>query len=281
MNSLKSRAFTLIELLVVIAIIAILAAILFPVFAQAKEAAKKSACLSNTKQLGLAMMQYVTDNDGYYPAGWQGSRAEWWQSKPAAGESYKWMDMLLPYIKNTDIFTCPSSGYGQSGKYIPAEKLSVAAPNGSENAESRRWGTYSLNTTYWANAEPNGRDAGSSPVSDAGQNKWVSESSLAESAGTILALDGNGSYQVAWADIGGQPVPTTNRTPILLGVATDRFRDGHPAEGAVVFRHAGNANIIWCDGHAKSGNPGFVTTKVTDTQQITLGAYKYFTSEAD
>jgi len=64
------KAFTLIELLVVIAIIAILAAILFPVFAQAKAAAKTSACLSNTKQLGLAVMQYLNDNDGGYPAGW-------------------------------------------------------------------------------------------------------------------------------------------------------------------------------------------------------------------
>ncbi|RYG86181.1 MAG: prepilin-type N-terminal cleavage/methylation domain-containing protein, partial [Alphaproteobacteria bacterium] len=78
----RSKAFTLIELLVVIAIIAILAAILFPVFAQAKEAAKKTQCLSNTKQVGLAVMQYVGDTDGVYPCGWFGR--EWWQTFPTA-----------------------------------------------------------------------------------------------------------------------------------------------------------------------------------------------------
>jgi len=61
------RAFTLIELLVVIAIIAILAAILFPVFAQAKEAAKKTTCLSNTKQMALGIYMYSNDNDDVYP----------------------------------------------------------------------------------------------------------------------------------------------------------------------------------------------------------------------
>lgn len=62
------RAFTLIELLVVIAIIAILAAILFPVFAQAKESARQSACLSNLKQIGMGMMMYTGDSDGKYPS---------------------------------------------------------------------------------------------------------------------------------------------------------------------------------------------------------------------
>jgi prepilin-type N-terminal cleavage/methylation domain-containing protein len=64
---MKTTAFTLIELLVVIAIIAILAAILFPVFSQAKAAAKSVACLSNSKEIGLATQMYVGDNDGYYP----------------------------------------------------------------------------------------------------------------------------------------------------------------------------------------------------------------------
>lgn len=110
MNPLR-RAFTLIELLVVIAIIAILAAILFPVFAQAKEAAKKSACLSNLKQIGLAVQMYLNDYDqllpdrrdlkavGYKP--WTG----WPTSDPRTGWA---VQIYGPYIKSNGIWSCPS-----------------------------------------------------------------------------------------------------------------------------------------------------------------------------
>jgi prepilin-type N-terminal cleavage/methylation domain-containing protein len=87
-----SKAFTLIELLVVIAIIAILAAILFPVFAQAKAAAKKTAALSNAKQIGISMKMYNTDYD-------DGNVLAWWD----------WQIPLGPYLKNWDIFSDPGS----------------------------------------------------------------------------------------------------------------------------------------------------------------------------
>ena len=70
-QSFKKRGFTLIELLVVIAIIAVLAAMLFPVFARVRENARKSACMSNLKQLGLGFMQYVSDSDGHFPGAGQ------------------------------------------------------------------------------------------------------------------------------------------------------------------------------------------------------------------
>ena len=92
------KAFTLIELLVVIAIIAILAAILFPVFAQAKAAAKKTADLSNLKQDGLAALMYANDADDIMP------HYNW-------PEPYIFMTRLLPYTKNKDIFKIPSSPY--------------------------------------------------------------------------------------------------------------------------------------------------------------------------
>lgn len=131
------RAFTLIELLVVIAIIAILAAILFPVFAQAKAAAKKTQCLSNNKQIGTALYLYLNDYDdtmpmANYPAppAYQGPPWTVFQFHNGAGVSeLAWADLLHPYTKNIQIFACPDD-VGQArtsaGATIPGEKLSYA-----------------------------------------------------------------------------------------------------------------------------------------------------------
>src|SRR5277367_2598244 len=103
------RAFTLIELLVVIAIIAILAAILFPVFAQAKAAAKATACLSNNTQLGLALQMYVNDYDDqmFFRANWAYSRAGYIKLSGAAYNPERWWNLMMPYVKNKNIFSCP------------------------------------------------------------------------------------------------------------------------------------------------------------------------------
>jgi prepilin-type N-terminal cleavage/methylation domain-containing protein/prepilin-type processing-associated H-X9-DG protein len=93
------RGFTLIELLVVIAIIAILAAILFPVFAKAREAARKTQCASNAKNLGTAMLMYVQDYDEVLPLA----------AYAVPGGAVMWHDLVDPYVKNKDIWHCPSS----------------------------------------------------------------------------------------------------------------------------------------------------------------------------
>ena len=108
------RAFTLIELLVVIAIIAILAAILFPVFAQAKEAAKKTACLSNMKQIGLGVQLYLGDYDDrmYFRSGSAFSRV----GLIPTTNANRWWNLLMPYQKSADIFRCPSDSEPTASK---------------------------------------------------------------------------------------------------------------------------------------------------------------------
>lgn len=105
------QGFTLIELLVVIAIIAILAAILFPVFAQARDKARQATCVSNSKQIGVGLMMYTQDYDEVYP------RSQWFENPVAAGgggTQHLWAGDIMPYIKNGTtwgaggVFKCPS-----------------------------------------------------------------------------------------------------------------------------------------------------------------------------
>jgi len=105
----KQYGFTLIELLVVIAIIAILAAILFPVFARARENARKANCLSNMKQLGLAVMQYAQDYDEVLPPTYNGGSTTY--TLPNGNQhtgAVLWPTLLYPYVKNTGVYVCPS-----------------------------------------------------------------------------------------------------------------------------------------------------------------------------
>jgi prepilin-type N-terminal cleavage/methylation domain-containing protein/prepilin-type processing-associated H-X9-DG protein len=120
----KRSGFTLIELLVVIAIIAILAAILFPVFAQAREKARSTTCLSNFKQLGTAVTMYIQDYDGAYPLAWYPT------------PQYGFDVVLYPYVKNLGVYDCPSNkttprwwvGYKTIGIAEPKPKGSSGIP---------------------------------------------------------------------------------------------------------------------------------------------------------
>lgn len=98
----RRNAFTLIELLVVIAIISILAAILFPVFARARENARRSSCMSNLKQVGLGVMMYVQDYDETYPLSYN-------SNNPSSSRLRYWTGVTAPYTKSTQVFFCPSS----------------------------------------------------------------------------------------------------------------------------------------------------------------------------
>jgi prepilin-type N-terminal cleavage/methylation domain-containing protein/prepilin-type processing-associated H-X9-DG protein len=123
----KSSGFTLIELLVVIAIIAILAAILFPVFAKVREKARQTACLSNTKQIGLAFAQYIEDYDETFPNGT-------YNYSPVGG----WASQIYPYVKSTGAFLCPDdttipgghqSSFGMNANVAVSGYLASGKPN--------------------------------------------------------------------------------------------------------------------------------------------------------
>lgn len=129
------KAFTLIELLVVIAIIAILAAILFPVFAQAKAASKKTACLSNARQIGVGLYLYLSDSDDVLPmanysAPYIGDPSEF--SFLGGGQAVPcWADLIQPYAKSFSIFKCPEDYSGpyinpSTNTVVPGEPLSYA-----------------------------------------------------------------------------------------------------------------------------------------------------------
>ncbi len=110
------KAFTLIELLVVIAIIALLAAILFPVFSRARENARKSSCANNLKQLGVGVAQYVQDYDEIWPMIWNGNT-----------NVYNWAPGEFPYVKSYQVYRCPSDSRDHASSYLGNNWLHIKA----------------------------------------------------------------------------------------------------------------------------------------------------------
>jgi prepilin-type N-terminal cleavage/methylation domain-containing protein/prepilin-type processing-associated H-X9-DG protein len=136
----QRRGFTLIELLVVIAIIAILAAILFPVFAQAREKARTASCSSNMKQIALAILMYAQDYDQTFPKNWNCPVG--CQQVPGDGP-VDWMEVVQPYTKNWAIFMCPSANL--PGPYSPEGLYIHSCSIGLGRSRWGRRGGYGLN----------------------------------------------------------------------------------------------------------------------------------------
>lgn len=244
----RRSGFTLIELLVVIAIIAILAAILFPVFAQAREKARAITCISNLKQIGLGMIQYSQDNDEQVMAAWNGSNAY-----PGTA---RWMDLTQPYIKSTAVFNCPDAA---DRIYVPYQFAYL------------KEGGYALNVAYYVN-DTDGTPP--TPVPDQGQpSRTLAD--LQTPTTTIWVTDSNGNnqndFQIAWPNIAGQPTiqPGSTAVPPLAW----------PYLQAIAARHQNRTNVLMCDGHAKAFTEDSLTQKANSGP--TKGAYCYFTIEDD
>ena len=259
-KSSKHHGFTLIELLVVIAIIAILAAILFPVFAKAREKARQTSCLSNEKQIGLGLIQYSQDYDEMLTKAWYGNAGYNPSDPNPASTKYKWMDAIYPYVKSTQVFTCPDFnddlGQGMSGKYTTFDKLT--------SPDDTHYGSYAMNAAYWDGAlNDNGV---SSPGASPGGTTSLKLSTLDHPATTAWVADAEGSYQFDWP-LGNPPVVTNG------GIKSwgSSFRGDNCAE-----RHTEFVNIVWCDGHAKAMRlDKLMTTKVVsiNTGMFTVSPY--------
>ncbi len=231
-------AFTLIELLVVIAIIAILAAILFPVFAQAREKARQTACLSNMKQMGYAIQMYSQDYDETLIPFWYVNASPY----PGGGWDIRRTFMYLsqPYVKNWDIFTCPSGSQGPLGVFDDG------LPSKVRNVE--------VSYTYNSLRDPS--MGGFDPAAYSGSCEWVGSGKFGVELSRILApADHAVLFESNNNDIWNESL--TDYWPLQNGAET--WKNPQCANGAyatndcsqVKLRHAGGFNLCFADGHAK------------------------------
>lgn len=238
LDSLKQRGFTLIELLVVIAIISILAAILFPVFQQVRENARRTACLSNGKQIGLAVIQYTQDYDETMPI-FQGYNNGLPPGDPGAGggpgtPTHRGIEVELdPFTKSTDLFRCPDDGGGpaangsatSNGSYQGDYGSSYRFDIGSYTVKGGADGSYE--GSYEVDIPANMTMQGLAPQVP----HTITNSQFVYPSDTRIMRDEMFSFFAADKDPNGTK----------YGYAPNYFKQWHPGGGTVIF----------ADGHAK------------------------------
>jgi prepilin-type N-terminal cleavage/methylation domain-containing protein/prepilin-type processing-associated H-X9-DG protein len=251
----RRNGFTLIELLVVIAIIALLAAILFPVFARARENARRASCQSNLKQIGLGILQYTQDYDertplyGYFPEA---------HSYP----DYYWHDAIFAYVKSAQIFKCPSTKEASptTGSYNFSGQNITRIGNSSQTV------SYGINNSYsasdWDPTYPH------NPMNR-------SLASIVKASETIFVLENRfRPYNV----VGGQTDWGQNgnvvdcQTCANIGdVGENPYSKAGYQDGMGIYRHMETANVLFTDGHVKAMNYDTLNARKT---------YKYKTYAA-
>jgi prepilin-type N-terminal cleavage/methylation domain-containing protein/prepilin-type processing-associated H-X9-DG protein len=225
--------FTLIELLVVIAIIAILAAILFPVFAQAREKARAISCLSYARQIGMAIQQYMQDYDGVFPLWWSGLRTG---PDPISGRvrtrNVYYGELILPYLKNVQVFRCPSDR-------VPA----VDTDNGAMSWQVNR-------SVIFDETKPCIRGPGVPAGSRycPGVRPAMSDAEVQQPAAVVALAEYSGSY-----------FGRTHNEPESTRVLWDVVKRRRPTLAEIKrlcpscgdIRHQDGSNIVFFDGHAR------------------------------
>jgi len=289
----KSRAFTLIELLVVIAIIALLAAILFPVFARIREKARQTSCASNLKQLGIGLIQYVQDNDGTLPYG-NGT-----YNNAGALREEGWAGPLYPYVKNLQIFTCPDDTTVPDG--APATSCFTFCVTGGGGGvrgnnylqgvpyytvsyamnQALSFGTYSPLTTLGAFLNEAAWQAPSrtvllTEVSDCeAQITWGNETQSPSNDG--LGSNSNLMAYYSYMEPGLSPVEQTG--PMGSTNAPGNAANGQVGDNPVGgIRHDNGSNFLFCDGHVKfllgtQVSPGIAAQTPTSPESDSGGTY--------
>ena len=229
---IRRSAFTLIELLVVIAIIAILAAILFPVFARARENARRASCQSNLKQVCLGVKQYTQDYDEKFPQA----------VRTSGGSNNGWAEVIQPYVKSTQVYQCPSD---------------TGAPNTTPGIAGY--------TDYWYNAALSWNGNMTTPRWDSS----VSEAALSYSSLTVMAGDGNGTadhstsvYRSTGCSTSGKDTES-GAAPGVATPSTNFCLTSYLVSGAGTgyggaYKHMDGIVLAFADGHVKwsKGIPG-------------------------
>ncbi len=211
------RGFTLIELLVVIALVAILAAILFPVFAKAREKARQSSCLSNVKQIAQALVMYTGDYEAY----------PMMSSVSTAYPRTRWPDLVYPYIKNQQLFLCPS---------VPAHLIGKAFAHD----QNVRYGGYGYNYQYLGNS----------------RFPWTAADAMIQAPSATIALaDTQGVFNGGDGQYTLDPPLTSARGS---GKPSGYYGDGaecggpHGCRSVPAERHHEQVDVAFADGHAKA-----------------------------
>jgi prepilin-type N-terminal cleavage/methylation domain-containing protein/prepilin-type processing-associated H-X9-DG protein len=246
---MQRRGFTLIELLVVIAIIAILAAILFPVFAQAREKARATSCLSNLKQMGLGVFQYNQDYDEREPCGYG-----------YYGGGDGWAEQVYPYVKSANVFLCPDDGsvtpntgisYGLNANMVPGQQPPVALALNQMHNPSKTVLLFEVQNNKYFNIALSG-----TPVTGKSSNQNTDQQDSQH--GSSAAGYGTGSISgtpASYDPNGGNCKDSTATKDTDDG--STRYATGHmrysigPNFISATGRHNLGSNFLMADTHAK------------------------------